>query len=197
MLDRVMSREAVQAQRSLVLAEVRAPVLEIGFGTGLNLPHYPEAITHLWTLETNPGMSRRARQRIQASRIRVEPLGLCNGVQFPLEDASLESVVSTWTLCSVRDADTVLAEIARVLRPGGRFFFIEHGLSPDTDVAVWQHRLNRLHAWVIDGCNLNRDIPRLVTGQTLQIERCRRFYMPDSWRVSGYTYQGVARKPAS
>jgi len=195
MMDHVMTREVVEDQRPRVLTGVREPVLEIGFGTGLNLPHYPESVCSLLALDPNPGMERWARPRIEASRIRVEPVSLREGVHLPLEDASLESVVSTWTLCSIRQVEKALAEIARVLKPGGRFFFIEHGLSPDPDVAVWQHRLNRLHTWVLDGCCLNRDIPGLINDQDLNIEHCRRFYMPDSWKVSGYTFRGVARKP--
>jgi ubiquinone/menaquinone biosynthesis C-methylase UbiE len=195
MMDQVMTRDVVEHQRPRVLTGVREPVLEIGFGTGLNLPHYPESVTRLLALDPNPGMERWARPRVEASRIQVEPVPFREGGRLPLDDASLESVVSTWTLCSVRQVETALAEIARVLRPGGRFFFIEHGLSPDPDVAGWQHRLNRLHAFVLDGCCLNRDIPGLINEQHLNIEHCRRFYMPDSWKVSGYTYRGVARKP--
>jgi len=194
MMDHVMTREVVEAERPPVLAGVREPVLEIGFGTGLNLPHYPSSVRRLLALDPNPGMERRARPRVQASRIRVEPVSPGEGDRLPLADASLQSVVSTWTLCSVRNVERVLAEIARVLRPGGRFFFIEHGLSPDPGVAVWQHRLNGLHAWVLDGCRLDRDIPGLISGGGLDIEDCRTFYMPDSWKVSGYTYRGVARK---
>lgn len=194
MMEHVMTRPVVEEQRPRVLAGVREPVLEIGFGTGLNLPHYPEAVNRVLALDPNPGMDRYARPRIEASRIEVEPVSPGEGGRLPLEDASLESVVSTWTLCSVRGVDGALAEIARVLRPGGRFFFIEHGLSPDPEVAVWQHRLNRLHALVLDGCCLDRDIPGLIGRQGLSIEACHRFYMPDSWKFSGYTFRGVARK---
>ncbi len=197
MMDHVMSRAEVEALRPGVLTGVMEPVLEIGFGTGLNLPHYPESVGRLSAVDPNPGMTRKASSRIEASRICVETLSLEDDGGLPVADASLESVVSTWTLCSIRDVAAALSEIERVLKPGGRFFFIEHGLSPDPEVALWQHRLNRLHTWALDGCNLNRDITGLITGRSLSMENCDRFYMPERSRLSGYTYRGVARKPAA
>ena len=195
-LDWAMSRQALAEERPGVLAGVGGSVLEIGFGTGLNLPHYPPHVRELTVVEPNPGALRRSRRRAAASPIRVQPAGLVGGRDLPLPDERFDSVVSTWTLCTIPDVAHALAEVHRVLRPGGRFFFIEHGLSPDPRVARWQNRLNGLNKLLGDGCNLNRDIAGLISASPLRIDRCDRFYLRDTPRIGGYMFRGTARKPA-
>lgn len=191
-IDRVMSQPPLMKQRPVTLAKVTEPVLEIGFGTGLNLRHYPTEVRQLAVLDPNHGMARRAKRRIDESSIDVRCVSLIDGKILPFEDGSLASVVTTWTLCSIPDVEFAIAEIHRVLRPGGRFFFIEHGLSPDERIAKWQHRLNGLQRRIGDGCHLNRDIPGLVQGAPFELETCEQFYMEKTPRVAGYTYRGVA-----
>lgn len=179
--------------RKALLEGVEGDVLEIGFGTGLNLPHYPPAVRKLTAIDKNPGMAAKAGQRISDSGIEVEHLVL-NGETLPMADGSYDCVVSGWTLCSIRDVGQALREIHRVLKPAGRFFFAEHGRSPDTNVQKWQNRLNPLQKLVADGCNLNRDIKGLIEGHGFTITKLREFYMDKIPKPHGYMYQGVASK---
>ena len=146
-MDRAMSAPQIAEQRPMVLSEVVEPVLEIGFGTGLNLPHYPERIRALSVLDPNPGMNRWANRRIAASSIEVTRIGLADGEMLEADDSTFRSVVTTWTLCSIPKVAVALREINRVLRPAGHLFFIEHGLSPDPGVARWQHWLKFGRRW--------------------------------------------------
>ena len=187
-----MSDPSLAPYRQQTLSQVSGNVLEIGFGTGLNLSYYPQKLENLIAIDTNSGMNDRAQKRLQSSSIPVE-IRLLNGESLPIEDNHFDSVVSTWTLCSIAQADRAIAEIHRVLKPGGRFCFIEHGLSPDTRVRTWQNRLNPLQKAIGDGCHLNRDIRQLVETyfQTLDIQQ---FYVPKLPKTHGYMYQGTATK---
>ncbi|MGB7442553.1 MAG: class I SAM-dependent methyltransferase [Coleofasciculaceae cyanobacterium] len=191
-LDWAMSDPTLADYRQEVLAEVSGEVLEIGFGTGLNLSHYPKNIAKLTTIDANPGMSNLAKKRIEASPLKVENLVL-NGESLPMADHSFDSVVSTWTLCSIAKVDQALAEISRVLKSGGKFFFIEHGLSKDPNIQVWQHRLTPLQKIWADGCHLDRNIKHLVENN-LEILKLEQFNIPSFPQILGYTYKGVAIK---
>ena len=191
-IDITMSGEPLESYRQNLLADVSGEVLEIGFGTGLNLPHYPEGIDKITTVEPNPGMKRLARSRIAKSQITVD-YKVLNGESLPMEDASFDSVVCTWTLCSITLVDQAIAEIYRVLKPGGKFFFIEHGLSKDTHIQVWQNRLTPVQKIIADGCHLNRKISELVRQQFPNVTT-EQFYAPKLPKVIGYMYQGIAVK---
>lgn len=193
-LDKALGQRLFNDQRRLALVDVAEPVLELGFGTGLNLPHYPSAIRSLSIVEPNAGSLRRAETRIAASRIEVAPVALLPNGRLAAPDQSFASVVSTWTLCSIADVPGAIAEIRRVLRPGGRFFFLEHGLAPDLKVARWQRRLNGIQRILGDGCHLDRDIPRLVAAPRLAVEACAEYYLEKVPKLAGYMYRGVARK---
>jgi ubiquinone/menaquinone biosynthesis C-methylase UbiE len=192
LMDLSMSSPAISKYRQQVLAEVNGDVLEIGFGTGLNLPHYPEQVNKLVVLDANPGMSARAQKRIAASPIEIESR-ILNSEVLPMRDRSFDAVVSTWTLCSIANVDQALSEIARVLKPGGKFYFIEHGLSQEPNIQKWQNRLNPIQKVIGDGCNINRNIAELVA-RHLRIEKLEEFYFPKMPKVGGYFYQGVAVK---
>jgi ubiquinone/menaquinone biosynthesis C-methylase UbiE len=195
-LDHVMQRAPIAEQRPAVLAQVEGnDVLEIGFGTGLNLPHYPAGVRRLVAVEPNESSLRRARKRIDASPLQVEAVGLVKGRDLPLDAGRFDCVVSTWTMCSIADVAHALREVHRVLRPGGRFVFIEHGLAPDPAVARWQRRLNPINRRLGDGCRLDRDVSAMLQASPLVLERCNRFYLRDTPKVGGYTYRGVAAKP--
>jgi len=171
-------------------------VLEIGFGTGLNLPFYPERVQRLVALDVNPAMPALAKKRIAASAIAVD-YRVLDGESLPFSDASFDCVVSTWTLCSIRRVEQALAEVRRVLRPGGRFFFVEHGLSPDPDVAVWQHRLTPMQRVIADGCHLDRDIAALVKNAGFALVQLEQQYAEGLSSVLGYFSLGIAAKPES
>ncbi len=191
-LDWAMSSPSLSKYRQQVLANVQGEVLEIGFGTGLNLPHYPDHIQKLITIDTNPGMRALAQKRIQAAAIAVDDRVL-DGENLPMADNTFDSVVSTWTLCSIANVEQALREIYRVLKPGGQFIFIEHGLSNDPKVQVWQHRLTPLQKVIGDGCHLDRDIRKLVENQfkTVKLEQFQAEGIP---KVGGYLYKGIALK---
>ncbi|MFE4106767.1 class I SAM-dependent methyltransferase [Almyronema epifaneia] len=193
LLDWSMSGEAFAMHRQALLKEVTGNVLEIGFGTGLNLAYYPDAVQQLTIVDPNPGVNAIAQKRIQASSKQVQSYRV-SGESLPMADETFDSVVSTWTLCSIPQVDQALAEVARVLKPGGRFFFVEHGLSPEGGVQAWQNRLTPVQKVIADGCHLNRPIQALVE-QHLKILKLDTFYEPGFPKVASYFYQGVAEKP--
>ncbi|MGB3291543.1 MAG: class I SAM-dependent methyltransferase [Phormidesmis sp.] len=192
LLELSMASESMTAYRRALLKDLWGEVLEIGFGTGLNLPHYPETVTCLTTLDPNEGMRAIAQKRIDASPIPVHTK-LIGGENLPMADASFDNVVCTWTLCSIPDAHKVLSEAYRVLKPGGKFFFIEHGLSREPSIQTWQNWLTPIQRVIADGCHLNRKMDELVSAvfDELTVEE---FYAPDLPKVGGYFYRGIATK---
>jgi ubiquinone/menaquinone biosynthesis C-methylase UbiE len=186
-----MSAPALAQCRQKLLADVRGDVLEIGFGTGLNLPYYPPHIHHLTAVDINPGMPALAQKRLRTSPITVD-YRILNGEVLPMRDHTFDSVVSTWTLCSIANVTQALQEIRRVLKPEGRFLFIEHGLSDAPRVQRWQHRLNPLQKLLADGCHLDRNMRALIEAQQFHFLALRQFYLDNTPKTHGYTYQGLA-----
>ncbi len=191
-IDFAMSGSTLESYRQNLLENVSGEILEIGFGTGLNLPHYPENVDKITTIDPNPGMKRLARSRIAQSQITVD-YKVLNGESLPMPDASFDSVVCTWTLCSIPLVNQAISEVHRLLKPGGNFFFIEHGLSPDVQIQVWQNRLTPVQKILADGCHLNRKISDLVAQQFNNVN-IEQFYAPKLPKVIGYMYQGTAIK---
>ena len=191
-IDFAMSGESLEQYRQQLLEDVSGEVLEIGFGTGLNLPHYPDKIKKITTIDPNPGMQKKARSRIAASKIDVD-YRVLNGESLPMADASFDSVVCTWTLCSIPQADRAISEVYRLLKPGGKFFFIEHGLSKDSAIKTWQNILTPIQKIIADGCHLNRNIQHLVK-QKFPNVTVEQFYDPSLPKVIGYMYRGIATK---
>lgn len=193
LIDRTCGMEAIEAQRAKVVPEARGRVLEIGFGSGRNLPHYAgERVERLFALEPSEGMWRVAERRLRETPFEVERL-LLEGEAIPLEDASVDTVVVTYTLCSIAGAERALEGMRRVLRPGGRLLFAEHGLSPDEGVARWQRRVTPVWRLVAGGCHLDRAIPSLVEGAGFAVEGLETGYLPQGPRIAGYQYAGAAR----
>jgi ubiquinone/menaquinone biosynthesis C-methylase UbiE len=192
-LDRVMDQGVFRRVRREALAPVGGRVLEIGFGTGLNLAFYPEGIRRIVGVDSNPGVARLARQRAAEHGIEVEHHHL-SAEQLPFDAASFDTVVSTFTLCSIPDVQKALAEVRRVLRPQGEFIFLEHGLSPEPAVARWQRRINPAWKVVGDGCHLDRDTTEEVRRSGLELRRVRNFYLPKTLKFAGYMYLGAAQK---
>lgn len=191
LMDRLMSGPPFQALRTEVLAPARGRVLEIGIGTGLNLAHYPPDVTHVVAVEPNPGMAGRAEDRA-AHVHRSLTLYPLHGESLPFADGSFDTVVSTFTLCSIADVDRAVREIHRVLAPDGRFLVLEHGLADDPGVQAWQHRLTPIQRVVACGCELDRDIRGILTRNGFRFERVRSQYQPGEPRAFAYFTLGEA-----
>jgi len=194
LLDLTLGRKEIGVLREELLSGVKGRVLEVGIGSGLNLPHYPVGLRSLTAVDVNPGMRRKALKRMKASGLDVD-YRILSGERLPFEDASFDSVVMTFTLCSLPDAEGALEEMRRVLRAGGRLYFLEHGLSEEPRVARWQRRLNPIQKMLGDGCHLDRDVLSLVKAAFHPLE-CRKFYFENVPKTHGYFYQGVAEKAA-
>lgn len=179
--------------RHRALATTYGTVLDVGFGSGLNLPHYPSAVTKVLAVEPSEVARGIAKPAIAASPFPVEFAGL-DGQRLDVADGSVDCVVTTWTLCTIPDAGAALAEFARVLKPGGKFFFAEHGRSPDAGVARWQDRLNGIQNRIAGGCHLNRSIDALVSASPLKISVIDKFYANLGPRTHSYFYVGQADK---
>jgi ubiquinone/menaquinone biosynthesis C-methylase UbiE len=178
--------------RADALTKAQGRVLEIGFGTGASLPHYPGSVSIVVALDPNPGMHDRAASRIRQARVRVAAM-VGEAERIPLADATIDTVVSMLTLCTVSDPVRVLGELRRVLRKDGRLIVIEHGLSDDPGVARWQHRLNRIQNAIACGCNLDRAVASMVEGSGFVWDDVQRFYAPGIPRTHGWITTGVAR----
>ncbi|KPK16498.1 MAG: phospholipid methyltransferase [Myxococcales bacterium SG8_38] len=178
-------------QREKVIPLAEGEVLEVGLGSGLNLPYYDTSkVSKVWGLEPSEGMRRLAHKRVRQSQLELEMLHL-RGEEIPLESSTIDTVVVTYTLCSIPDAERALRGMRRVLRPGGRLLFCEHGLAPDEPVRKWQHRINPGWRLLSGGCNVNRDIPGLLESSGFRIVVDERMYIPGAKFLS-YNYWGTA-----
>lgn len=190
-LDLAMRGSEFAQVRSRVTAGLDGEVLEIGFGSGLNLPYYPAAVQRVIAVDPAAG-GRKLAARRAAGSVPVEFRGR-DAQALPAADESVDHVVSTWTLCTIPDPGQALAEVYRVLRPGGTLRFAEHGLAPDPKVARFQHRLTPLHRKLVGGCHLDRPISHLITGSGLELSYLDTYYL--AWpRAFSYTFEGAAAK---
>ena len=192
-INKVMAGKAFGRLRRKILQHAAGTVLEIGFGSGLNLPYYPDNVEALFALDPATLGRRLAASRIAACPFPIHFIEL-EGDHIRLGDASVDQVVSTWTLCTVPSPQETLREITRVLKPGGKLLFIEHGLSQEPHIARWQHRLEPLQKCFAGGCHLTREIDRLIDESGLESDRLERFYM-DGPKIQSAIYMGFARKP--
>lgn len=190
-INAVMNTKQTRTIRERVCADLKGEVLEIGFGTGHNLPFLPADVTRLLAVEPSGRSVELARDRIAATPIDVEVVGL-DGQRLPVDDASVDAVLCTWSLCTIPDGVAAVREARRVLRPGGRFHFIEHGAAPDAKVRRWQDRLNPIQNRIGGGCNLNRDITAIVEAGGLSVTKIDRYYNPGEPKAFGAMYEGVA-----
>jgi len=193
-LDFAMTRSALAEQREWIMKRVRGEVLEMGFGGGVNLSYSPPQVKTLTAIEPNAAMRDRAVKRIEKSGRTVTLIARGIDKKQLLAEASFETIVSTWSLCTIADPAAAMKEVYRLLRPGGRFLFVEHGLSPDPDVATWQHRLSGVTQKWGGGCHLDRDIGKIVLASNLEIEPLEKFQLTSGLRVGSYTYRGVGIK---
>ncbi|HEV3137632.1 MAG TPA: class I SAM-dependent methyltransferase [Pirellulales bacterium] len=193
MLELSLGGKHPMERRRQALEESRGDVLEIGFGTGLNLACYPRSVARLTLLDSEKLLPKRVAKRIEAAGFPVEMAQL-DAAQLPFESERFDTVVSTWTLCTIPDVASALAEVRRVLKPGGSLLFLEHGLSSDPRIARRQDRWNPVQRFIGLGCNLNRPIDTLIASAGLTIERLDRFLMPHTQRIAADHYLGSARR---
>lgn len=188
----LLGNKAFAKLRAEECAGLRGDVVEIGFGSGLNLPHLPNEVTGVWTVEPSTVALKLAAPRIADARVEVHN-GALDGERLPFEDARFDSALSTMTLCTIPHVDVALTELKRVLRPGAEFHFAEHGRAPDPKVARMQDRFNGMQNMWAGGCNLNREIDVLLAKAGFEIETINSFYLKGGPKAAGYMYVGVAR----
>lgn len=188
MIDRAMRTDDFAAYRRRSAAQAWGRVLDVGVGAGLNLPHYGPSVSSVVGIDPSAHLLRRA-----GSATADAPVGLVRAVAeaIPLRDSSIDSIMMTWTLCSVGDARAALAEMRRVLKPDGALFFVEHGLSPDPAVARWQHRCDPL--WTKISCHLDNPVKTLLQDAGFTIDRLNTGYMRRWPKTLTYMYEGRAR----
>ena len=193
LLDLAMSSRLLHAPRERTLAPARGRILEIGFGTGRNLTHYPPTVERIEAIDPDLDLDRLSLPRIAHAPIEVDFHHL-NAEHLPFEDERFDTVVSTFTLCSIPDVVHALGEVRRVLKRGGQFLFLEHGRAPDANVVRWQDRLNRTWMPLAGGCHLNRPVRELVAEAGLTLLPLQQYYLPKVPRFLGYVTEGVARR---
>lgn len=192
--DRMCNLQSVAPQRRRVCAGLTGEVVELGFGSGSNVPFYPSDVARVLAVEPADVAWKLARKRIDASLVPVQRIGL-DGATLPLPDGSVDAALSTWTLCTIPDVQGALRELRRVLRPGGLLHFVEHGLAPDRSVQRWQHRLEPLQKRLVGGCHLTRPVVELLDGAGFRIREVDVFYEQGTPRFLGANSLGVAVSP--
>lgn len=194
LVDRTCGIPQLDPLRARVCAPLHGAVLEIGFGSGHNIAHYPPAVTAVSAVEPADIAWRLAAERLAASDVPIERSGL-DGEHLPFPDNSFDSAVSTFTMCTIPHLERALGELGRVLRPGATLTFLEHGRAPDADVRRWQRRLEPIQRRVAGGCHLTRDIVGAVTAAGLAVDPVEAFYLDGTPRAFGAMTLGTAHTP--
>ena len=193
LLHLAMRQENLAAYRRRTIPSADGYVLEIGVGSGLNLPFYAGGVKQVIGLDPSPRLLSMARKARPGAAVPSIELIEGSAVDIPLDDRSVDTVVTTWTLCSIPDVRAALGEMRRVLKPSGQLLFVEHGTSPDASVRRWQDRLTPLWKRIAGGCHLNRPIPELVEQSGFRIDRIETGYMKGP-KPMAFMYQGKARR---
>lgn len=180
-------------QREKIVPQAEGRILEIGMGSGINIGYYnPNKVEKVWGLEPSIGMRKKAKSRVDAAPFDLEWLDL-PGEEIPLDDKSIDTIVLTYTLCTIPDWLSAVKQMRRVLKPGGKLLFSEHGKAPDAVVEKWQERVNPFWMKIAGGCHLNRDIPKLLAEGGLIIKEIDTLYVPKTPKIAGFTYWGYAQ----
>jgi ubiquinone/menaquinone biosynthesis C-methylase UbiE len=191
--DVIMAAKQLGPIRARVAAGLDGEVLEVGFGSGLNIAYYPPAVHRVRAVDPATLGRKLAAKRLATCPVSVEFAGL-DGQHLPVDSQSVDHVLATWTLCTIPQPERALAEIYRVLRPGGRFHFAEHGRSPDPKVARWQDRLTPIQRRLAGGCHLNRPMQALIESSGLELAKIANYRLQGP-KAFGYMYEGIAAKP--
>lgn len=194
-IDRACSMGQVMKLRSQIVPRAKGRVLEVGMGSAINMEFYDvDQVEMVYGLEPSEGMRRKAQTNLARSPVRVEWLGL-PGEEIPLEDQSVDTVLLTFTLCTIPDWNAALQQMRRVLKPGGELLFLEHGESPDDSIRKWQNRITPGWKKLAGGCHLNRNIADLIRHAGFEIVELENLYVPKAPKIAGYIYKGRARRP--
>ncbi len=194
LLSAMMGTKPIRYQRRKVVPRAEGRVLEIGFGAGHNLPFYdPQKVTHLWALEPSRQMRARAAGLVAASPLTIDFLDL-EAESIPLDDEAADTILITYTLCTIPDVMQALAGMRRVLKPNGRMIFCEHGAAPDENVRRWQNRIDPLWQKIAGGCHLSRSVPQLIQDSGFHIADMETMYLPGTPRFAGFNSWGSATK---
>ena len=193
-INSLCDMKVAREQRARVCDGLAGEVVEIGFGSGLNAPFYPRAVTGVAAVEPADVAWKLAAQRVRAAGVPVERAGL-DGQSLPFEDDRFDAALSTWTMCTIPDLQAALAELRRVLKPGGELHFVEHGLAPDENVQRWQHQLNPVQNRLFGGCHLDRPIVESIRAAGFEVRDVDTFYEHGSPKVLGAHALGVAVSP--
>jgi ubiquinone/menaquinone biosynthesis C-methylase UbiE len=191
-IDLAMRNKDAARLRADWVPHARGEVLEVGIGSGLNLPFYSSEVQRLYGVDPSAELQRMARTRTANAPMKVEFLSQSVEEILPLSDRSIDTVVITWTLCSISDPSGALQQMKRVLKPNGLLIFVEHGRAPEPNVATWQDRLTPVWKRIGGGCHLNRKVDALLVEAGFKIEKLKTAYLPGP-RPMTYTYQGFAR----
>ena len=184
----------INYQREKIVPLAEGTVLDVGIGSGLNIPYYNKSkIKCLYGLDPSIELLNLAKSLAKKNELEIEFLE-CGAEAIPLPNDSIDTVVITYTLCTIPDTQLSNQEIMRVLKPNGKLLFCEHGLAPDINIAKWQKRINPIWSKIAGGCNLNRDIPNLIRSSGLKILNMEEMYLPSTPKFAGYNYWGVAKK---
>jgi ubiquinone/menaquinone biosynthesis C-methylase UbiE len=192
LINFAMSNKDAARCRSEIVPQARGDVLEIGIGSGFNLPFYSNQVTRIRGVDPSTKLLQMAQKRANSAVIPVDLVN-ASAEKLPVENEGVDTVVMTWSLCSILNPEAALAEMLRVLKPGGDLLFVEHGRSPDAGIRVWQDRINRPWRAFAGGCNLNREVDRLISAAGFRILQLNRTYLPGPKPLT-FTYSGSARK---
>ena len=193
-LNCACASKPINYQRDKIVPLAEGVVLDIGIGSGLNIPFYNKTkIKQLYGLDPSKELLDIAKSVAKKENLEIEFLE-CGAESIPLPDKSIDTVLITYTMCTIPDVALSNSEIIRVLKDDGKLLFCEHGLAPDKNIVKWQKRINPLWSKIAGGCNLNRDIPNLISSSGFKISNMEEMYLPSTPKFAGYNYWGVAKK---